>query len=187
MNGDIDEDVNNRIGAGWSKWRLASGILCDKRIPNKLKGKFYKTTVRPAMLYGTECWTIKKKHVQQMNVAEMRMLRWMCHKTRKDRIRNDYFRNHLGIAPIEEKIRENRLRWFGHIERRPTTTPVRKVSFIIEEDFRRKRGRPKRRWMDVVNQDLKTLNLSKTLIFDRKEWKDRIHVADPNIVGKRLQ
>jgi len=40
--------------------------------------------------------------------------------------------------------------------------------------------------MDVVNQDLKTLNLSKTLIFDRKEWKERIHVADPNIVGKRL-
>ncbi|KAF3649171.1 putative spermidine hydroxycinnamoyl transferase-like [Capsicum annuum] len=42
-NGEIDEDVSNRIGAGWMKWRLASGVLCDKKVPLKLKGKFYKS------------------------------------------------------------------------------------------------------------------------------------------------
>ncbi|PHT45695.1 Syntaxin-81 [Capsicum baccatum] len=31
-NGEIDEDVTNRIGAGWMKWRLASGVLCDKKV-----------------------------------------------------------------------------------------------------------------------------------------------------------
>ena len=35
--GDIDEDVRHRISAGWLKWRQASGILCDKRVPQKLK------------------------------------------------------------------------------------------------------------------------------------------------------
>jgi hypothetical protein len=35
--GDIDEDVNHRIKTGWMKWRQASGILCDKRVPQKLK------------------------------------------------------------------------------------------------------------------------------------------------------
>ncbi|XP_019229159.1 PREDICTED: uncharacterized protein LOC109210232 [Nicotiana attenuata] len=38
MNGEIDEDVTYRIGAGWTKWRLASGILYDKNVPLKLKG-----------------------------------------------------------------------------------------------------------------------------------------------------
>ena len=53
--GDIDEDVRHRISAGWLKWQQASGILCDKKVPQKLKGKFYRTVIRSAMLYGAEC------------------------------------------------------------------------------------------------------------------------------------
>ena len=75
--GDIDEDVRHKISAGWLKWRQASGILCDKRVPQKL-GKFYRTTIRPAMLYGAECWPTKRRHVQQLSVGEIRMLRWFC-------------------------------------------------------------------------------------------------------------
>ncbi|XP_015158910.1 uncharacterized protein [Solanum tuberosum] len=37
--GDIDDDVTHRIGVAWMKWRLASGVLCDKKIPPKLKGE----------------------------------------------------------------------------------------------------------------------------------------------------
>jgi hypothetical protein len=59
-NGDIDEDVSHRIKDSWLKWRQASGILCDPRVPLKLKGKFYRTAIRPAMLYGAECWPIKR-------------------------------------------------------------------------------------------------------------------------------
>jgi hypothetical protein len=54
-NGDIDEDLSHRIKADWLKWRQASGVLCDPRVPLKLKGKFYRTAIRPAMLYGAEC------------------------------------------------------------------------------------------------------------------------------------
>jgi hypothetical protein len=50
--GEIDEDVSHRIRVGWVKWRQASGVLCDKKIPNKLKGKSYRTVIRLAMLYG---------------------------------------------------------------------------------------------------------------------------------------
>jgi hypothetical protein len=86
--GDIDEDVRNRIKAGWMKWRQASGVLYDKRVPQKLKGKFYRTMIRPAMLFGAECWPTKRRHIQQLSVAEMRMLHWICEHTRLDRVRN---------------------------------------------------------------------------------------------------
>ena len=45
--GDIDEDVRHRIFASWLKWHQASGVLCDRRVPQKLKGKFYTTVIRP--------------------------------------------------------------------------------------------------------------------------------------------
>jgi hypothetical protein len=44
------------------------------------------------MLYGAECWPTKRWHVQQLSVAEMRMLWWICGNTRRDRVRNDDIR-----------------------------------------------------------------------------------------------
>ncbi|KAE8674391.1 Potassium channel KAT3 [Hibiscus syriacus] len=76
--GGVDDDVTHRIKEGWLKWRAATGVLCDKKVPLKLKGKFYRMTIRPAMLYGSECWAIKKDHIRRMEAAEMRMLRWAC-------------------------------------------------------------------------------------------------------------
>jgi hypothetical protein len=59
-NGDIDKDVSHRIKAGWLKWHQTFGILCDPRVPLKLKGKFYRTAIRPVMLYGAEYWPTKR-------------------------------------------------------------------------------------------------------------------------------
>jgi hypothetical protein len=85
-NGDIDEDVSHRIKVGWLKWHQAFGVLYDPRVPLKLKGKFYRTMIRPVMLYGVECWPTKRRHVQQLSVAEMHMLRWICGHTRRDQV-----------------------------------------------------------------------------------------------------
>ena len=43
-------------------------------------------------------------------VAEMRMIIWMYGYTRVDRIRNEGIRDMVKVAPIEDKIRETRLR-----------------------------------------------------------------------------
>ncbi len=57
------------------KWRNASRVLGDYRIPIKLKEKNYKTAIISTMLYGTKCWVVKKQYVHIMSVVEMRMLR----------------------------------------------------------------------------------------------------------------
>ncbi|VFQ90249.1 unnamed protein product [Cuscuta campestris] len=90
--GELDGDVGHRVGVAWAKWRLASGVLCDPKISPRMKGKFYRSVVRPAMLYGAECWAVKKTHVRRLHAVEMRMLRWMCGKTRCDRISNEVIR-----------------------------------------------------------------------------------------------
>ena len=74
-------------------------MLCDKRVPTGLKGKVYRMVVRPAILYGSECWPLKKMQVQRLMVAEMRMVRWMCGFTRLDRIRNGVIRGLAEVPP----------------------------------------------------------------------------------------
>ncbi|PVH32444.1 hypothetical protein PAHAL_9G397800 [Panicum hallii] len=154
--GDIDEDVRHRISAGWLKWRQASGVLCDKKVPQRLKGKFYRTAIRPAMLYGAE--------------SEMRMLRWFCGHTRRDRIRNEEIPDRVGVAPIEKKLIQHRLRWFGHVQRRPPEAPVRSGVLKRGDNVKRGRDRPRLTWDETVKRDLKEWNIAKELAMDRSAW-----------------
>jgi hypothetical protein len=123
---------------------------------------------------------MKKQQVTKMSVAEMRMLRWMCGKTRRDRIRNETVREMVGVAPIDEKLRENRLRWFGHVYRRPTESIVKRADRIALHSNAPGRGRPKLTLDAVVRKDLSLLGLSEETALDRTLWRKRIHVADPN-------
>ncbi|GKD52409.1 hypothetical protein Tco_1281385 [Tanacetum coccineum] len=158
------------------KWRAASGVLCDRRIPLKIKGKFYRVAIRLAMLYGLECWPIMKALANKVEVAELRMLRWTYGKTMVDMIPNRVFRAELDVDSIIDKMREGRLRWFGHVKRRPQTTPVRRVEALVVEGSRR-RGSPKLRWENRLKMDMKELRLSKDITSDRNAWSDRIRIS----------
>ena len=80
--------------------------------------------VSSAVLYASEYWPIKKTQVQGLMVAEMRMIRWMCGYTRMDRISNGVITDLVKVVPVEYKLREIRLRWFGHVTRRSTDALV---------------------------------------------------------------
>ena len=69
------------------------------------------------MLYGVECWAMTRAHEHKIRVTKMRMLRWMCGHTKMDKIRNESIREKVRVASIEDKLRETRLRWYGHVLR----------------------------------------------------------------------
>ena len=52
---EIHKNVTYRIKTGWLKRKVG-------KIPLKLKGKFYRTTIRPVLLYGSECCAVKYQH-----------------------------------------------------------------------------------------------------------------------------
>ncbi|VDO90898.1 unnamed protein product [Heligmosomoides polygyrus] len=83
-----------------------------------------------------------------------KMMRWTAGVTRLDRIRNDEIRQRFGVAPIADKLREARLRWYGHVLRASGDT-VRKIGLNIDVPGKRPKGRPKQRWLDTLHVDLK--------------------------------
>jgi hypothetical protein len=64
--------------------------------------------------------------------------------TREDRIRNKYVRGSIGVASIVDKIRENKLIWFGHLMRREKT---KAAIVVMKMNIEAKRGkaRPKKK------------------------------------------
>ena len=82
--GSYERKVKKRVQAGWNRWRKVSGVICDMRLPARVKGKVYSSVVRPAMVYGLEAVMVTKKQVEEMEVAEMKMLRFAMGVMRKD-------------------------------------------------------------------------------------------------------
>src|SRR6218665_2632096 len=87
-------------------------------------------------------------------------------------------RKKIGVACITDKIREARLRWYGHVERSGDTN-IRRI-MKSEVQGLRSRGRQKKRWMDMIQEDLKFLNLKPDDTGRRNLWRQRIRVADPS-------
>ncbi|KAK3516006.1 hypothetical protein QTP70_000892, partial [Hemibagrus guttatus] len=74
-NGECGKEVKKRVQAGWNGWRKVTGVLCDRKISARIKGKVYRTVVRPTMLYGLETVSLRKRQCSELEVAELKMLR----------------------------------------------------------------------------------------------------------------
>ena len=72
-------------------------------------------------------WRSQKKQVEAVEVAEMKMLRFAIGVTRKDKIRNKHIRGTIKIERLGMKMREGRLRWYGHVMRRDQEYVGRRV------------------------------------------------------------
>jgi len=84
-----------------------------------------------------------------------------------------------GVEPIVEKLVENRLRWFGHVERRPVDAVVRRVDQMEESHVRRGRGRPRITIRETIRKDLEVNELDPNLVYVRTLRCYLIHLADP--------
>ena len=69
----MNTEINEWTQCGWCNWRKTSGVLCDKRVPPRVKGNSHKTTVQPAKLYGMETVPMTSSHVNELEVTEMTM------------------------------------------------------------------------------------------------------------------
>ena len=100
------------------------------------------------------------------------MLRRICGVTLKDMVESTVIASRVGVDDLEEHLREKRLRWFGHIVRRDEEVEIMKV-FELKIEGRRKRDRPVKPWIDVVEEDMKKRGVVQQDAGEWESWRRR--------------
>ena len=119
--GGCEHAMLKRIQTGWLKFRELSGLLIGKGMSLKSKGIICTTWIWPAT---------KIEDIRKIQRSEMRMLRWMAGVSLSERKSNECVRNMLAINDIGEVMRRNRLRWFGHVERRDELCWIKRIETL---------------------------------------------------------
>ena len=80
------------------------------------------------------------------------------------------------MYPMAKLLREKRLRWFGHVQRRDTYDATRKI-LQMTVDVKRNRARPKLRWRDLVKDDMAKSQMTTEMAEDRRHWHVMIRAS----------
>jgi hypothetical protein len=115
---------------------------------------------------------IPTREINKISSTEMDVLRRSARKSRLERIKNVHIKEIMGVKEkpdIIDIIERKRLQWYGHVKRmQGERLPKLIMEWIPVE--RRKRGRPRKTWMEGVRAAMKTRYLEADQWLNRKEW-----------------
>lgn len=181
--GSIDSEIDRRVNAGRKIVGSMAGLAKSEALSNKAKLAVYNSVLLPTLLYGSESWVCQAKHKSKLNAVGMSFLRNMCGKTRMDRVENTWVMNECGVKEkITDKYERSTLRWFGHVVRMGEERIAKQV-FKGRVEGKRDRGRPKKVWLDGIEDCLKSKNVKSTRN-KRSCVRQRMNVAEASEVCK---
>src|SRR5678815_191057 len=126
-------------------------------------------------MYSSETMVWNKRYRSKVHCVQMDNLRGVLGVKRIDKMRNERIRELCGVKKgVKERINESTLRWFGQVERMNDSRLVKRMHSgeCVEN---RPGGRPKKKWIESVNECLQERNVSlaetRRKVHDRREWR----------------
>ena len=174
-NNDISEEIQKRILAVNRCFHGSRKHLRSHLTSKNTKILKYKVLIRPVLTYASETWTLCKTNKRRLSLFEGKVLRCVFGAKQKNgtwRKRYNYELYEIFNEPnIVNYIKVERLAWAGHLVRMDSDRTVKKI-FNTKPDGARSVGRPKLRWEDVFNQDMRILGVKnwKKVAINRDEW-----------------
>jgi hypothetical protein len=173
-NNTLEEEIRERIAKGNKAFYAYKTLFTkSKFVYRKSKLKFYWSVIRPIVVYGCETWVLKESIIQRLSVFERKILRKIFEPTKeansvwriKTNMELDELITHRNIIHY---VKSQRLSWFGHTNRMPETSVVKKIY-----KWKPLTGRPKSRWEDDIRNDMRRMKIVKWTehVQDRSKWK----------------
>ena len=109
----------------------------------------------------------------------MRCLRRILNVHWSDKITNNKILDMAGIQSLYTILRQQRLRWLGHVIRMTENRIPKMVLFSELASGARKRGKPILRYKDRCKEDLQVIGVApetlQSVALDRDTWRNLVH------------
>ncbi|KAK0422441.1 hypothetical protein QR680_007575 [Steinernema hermaphroditum] len=150
---DHYKEITRRIQSGWNVFRRYTDFLTSRSVLMRWKRRLFDQCVLPAMLYGSETWSLTKSARKRLATAQRRMERRMVGVRLIDRKSNEWLRGVTKVKDIDEAAR--RRKW--NFAWKMANGSLEKWSIRLEEwrpPVKRPLGRPRTRWSDEFTKKL---------------------------------
>ena len=140
----------------------------------------YNSIYVPTLTYGLETSILEKKHKSKIQASEMKYLRQTLGKNKRDKVRNTKIRDDTKQQPLNDKIEQRQLAWFGHTLRMNNNRIPKR---IVERkpEGKRPKGRLRTTYEDQITKLAvkrgKTMAEIRKLARDRKKYRSWIDEA----------
>ena len=167
-------DVERRINSARAAFiRLQRCLWSRREIELNTKCRIFQSIVRNVLMYGCETWPLRVSDERRLEVFDNDCLRRILRVRRADHVPVATLRRQCKVQSISAEILKRRLRWFGHVARRPPDELIKRC-MVAESpaQWRRRTGGQFRTWFSTVKKDLALVSGPAThgLRTWRKDW-----------------
>ena len=174
IDGDCSHEIKRCLLLAKKVMTNLDSILKSRDVTLLTKVRLVKATVFPVVMYGCECWTIRKAECRRIDAFEWCWRRlprvpWTARRS------NQSILKEISLEySLEGLMLKLKLQYFGHLMQR--TDSLKKTLMLGKIEVRRIRGWQRMRWLDSIPDSVDmSLSQLRELVMDREAWSGAIH------------